>query len=107
LAYSATGQFVNQNYVSVGSVLVLGKSVAHAPVGHVQFEIVIPENYIVVGRNDPVSGTLDGTKITGPRQLSAGIHDLALNFPNDSVAIVWSRAIEKGYSPFGQTKKQN
>jgi Dolichyl-phosphate-mannose-protein mannosyltransferase len=100
-----TGQFVNQNYVSVGSVLVLGKRVAPAPVGHVQFEIVIPEKYTVVDRNGQVSGTLDGTEITGPRDLSAGLHDLALNSPEDPVAIVWSRAIEKGYSPFGQAKK--
>jgi hypothetical protein len=103
----ATGQFVNQNYVSVGSVLVLGKRVAPAPVGHVQFEIAIPEKYTVVDRSGQVSGTLDGTTITGPRDLSAGIHDLALNSPEDSVAIVWSRAIEKGYSPFGQAKIQN
>jgi hypothetical protein len=101
----ATGQFVNQNYVSVGSVLVLGKRVAPAPVGHVQFEIVIPEEYTVIDRNGQVSGTLDGTEITGPRDLSAGLHDLALNSPEDPVAVVWSRAVEKGYSPFGQAKK--
>ncbi len=101
----ATGQFVNQNYVSVGSVLVLGKRVAPAPVGHVQFEIVIPEKYTVIDRNGQVSGTLDGTEITGPRDLSAGLHDLALNSPEDPVAVVWSRAVEKGYSPFGQAQK--
>jgi uncharacterized membrane protein len=76
-------------------------------VGHVGFEIAIPENYTVVGLNGRVSGTLDGTEITGPRDLAAGRHDLALNSPEDSVAIVWSRAIEKGYSPFGRGKKQN
>jgi len=103
----ATEQFVNQNYIPVGSVLVLGKRFAPAPIGHFQFEIAVPEKYTVVGRNGPVSGTLDGIEITGPRALSAGKHDLALNSPDDSVAIVWSRAIEKGYSPFGQAKKQN
>jgi hypothetical protein len=39
--------------------------------------------------------------------LSAGVHDLVLYSPEDSVAIVWSRAIEKGYSPFGQANQQN
>jgi 4-amino-4-deoxy-L-arabinose transferase-like glycosyltransferase len=102
-----TRQFVNQNYVSVGSVLVLGKRVPPAPVGHVQFEIAVPEKYTVVAKDGQVSGTLDGTEITGPRDLSAGMHDLALSSPEDSVAIVWSRAIERGYSPFGQAKKQN
>ena len=103
----ATGQFVNQNYVSVGCVLVLGKRVPSAAGGHVKFEIAIPEKYTVVGRNGQVSGKLDGTEITGPRYLSAGVHDLVLYSPEDSVAIVWSRAIEKGYSPFGQANQQN
>jgi hypothetical protein len=85
--------------------MVLGKKVAPAPGRHVQFEIAIPEEYTVVGRNGRLSGTLDGSEITSPRDLSAGTHDLALNSPEETVAIVWSRAIEKGYSPFGQAKK--
>jgi hypothetical protein len=103
----ATGRFVTQNYISVGAVLVLGKRVAPKPVGQVNFEIVIPEKYTVVGRNGQVSGTLDGMDISGPHDLSAGTHDLVLSSPEQSVAIVWSRAIEKGYSPFGQAKKQD
>jgi dolichyl-phosphate-mannose-protein mannosyltransferase len=103
----ATTQFVNQNYVSVGSVLVLGKRVDPGPDGRVKFEIVIPEKYTVDVSNGQISGTLDGTKIAGPRTLSAGIHYLALNNPGNSVAIVWSRAIEKGYSPFWEAKKKN
>ncbi len=103
----ATARFVIHNYLSVGPVAVLGKSFGPAPVGHLQFEIAIPESYTVVGTSSRVSGTLDGSKITGPRNLATGQHDLALNSPEDSVAIVWSRAIQKGYSPFAQTKKQN
>jgi hypothetical protein len=100
-----TGHFVSQNYVSVGAVLVLGKRVTSSPIRHVQFEVTIPEKYTVVGRNGQVSGALDGTEIAGSRDLSAGTHDLVLSSPEESVAIVWSRAIEKGYSPFGQAKK--
>ncbi|MBV8141326.1 MAG: hypothetical protein JOZ60_04695 [Verrucomicrobia bacterium] len=103
----ATAQFVSQNYLSVGTVLVLGKKVAPAPLGQVHFEIVIPEKYTIVGAKSRVSGTLDGTDLAGPRDLSAGMHNLALTSPEQSVAIVWSRAIEKGYSPFGQAKKQD
>ena len=103
----ATAHFVSQNYISVGSVLVLGKRVTSSPVQHVQFEVAIPEKYTVVARNGQISGTLDGIEIAGPRDLSAGIHDLALSSPEDSVAIVWSRAIETGYSPFGLAKKKN
>jgi hypothetical protein len=103
----ATAQFVNQNYLSVGNVLVLGKKLAPAPFGPVRFEIVIPEKYTIVGTNGMVSGTLDGVDISGSRDLSPGMHDLALTSPEQSVAIVWSRAIEKGYSPFSQAKKQD
>ena len=103
----ATGRFVSQSYLSVGAVLVLGKRVASTPVGLVHFQIVIPEKYTIVGRNGQVSGTLDGMEISGPRDLSAGAHDLVLTSPEQSVAVVWSRAIEKGYSPFGQAKKQD
>jgi hypothetical protein len=103
----ATGQFVRQNYISVGPVLVLGQRLAPALGGHVQFEIAIPEKYAIIDRHGPVAGTLDGTELTGPRELFPGLHDLALSSPEDSVAIVWSRAIEKGCSPFGPAKKQN
>jgi hypothetical protein len=102
-----TGHFVNRNYVSVGSVLVLGMRITISQVRHVQFEVKIPEKYAIVGRHGKVSGTLDGTVIVGPRDLTAGIHDLDLNSPEDAVAIVWSRAIEKGYSPFGPASKLN
>jgi hypothetical protein len=102
-----TGRFVDDNYIPVGSVAVLGKSLAPAPVGHFRFEIAIPNNYTVIATSGRVSGTLDGREISGPRDLSAGLHDLALNSSEDSVAIVWSRAIQKGYSPFAQTKKEN
>jgi hypothetical protein len=69
--------------------------------------VEIPEKYTIVGGNGKVSGTLDGTEIAGPRDLTAGIHDLDLSSPEDTVAIVWSRAIEKGYSPFGPAGKLN
>ncbi len=97
-----TGEFVNQNYISVGSVLVLGKKVAPDPGGHVQFEIVIPEKYSVVTSEGEAHGTLDGSPIDGARDLSAGTHDLVLNSLQKGAAVVWARAIEKGYSPFTQ-----
>ncbi len=101
-----TGKFVSQNYVSVGAVMVLGKKVAPDPAGHVQFGIVIPEEYSVVTSEGEASGLLDGSPIAGPRELSAGTHDLVLNSSKKDAAVVWARAIEKGYSPFTQAGKQ-
>jgi hypothetical protein len=101
-----TEKFINQNYISVGSVRVLGMRIPLS-VRHIQFEVAIPEKYTIVGMNGQVSGALDGTEIAGPRDLTAGIHDLDLSSPEDSVAIVWSRAIDRGYSPFGPANKLN
>ena len=96
----ATSQFMDHNYISLGSVLVLGKRIFPPPDGHVQFEVVIPEQYTLVGERGPLTGTLDGANLNGPHHLSPGVHQLILNSPVDVVALVWSRAIEKGYSPF-------
>ena len=46
------------------------------------------------------------TEFSGSRELFAGVRDLGLNSRPDVLAVVWARAIEKGYSPFEPTKKQ-
>jgi hypothetical protein len=100
----ATGQFVSRNYVPVGSVLVLGKKLVPDTNGHVEFDVVIPAKYAIIGANGLVSGKLDGTKLKGSRDLSPGPHDLALAVPTNSAFVIWSRALEKGFSPFAETK---
>ena len=100
----ATGQFVSRNYVPVGSVLVLGKKLAPDANGHLEFNVVIPAKYAIIGANGLVSGTLDGTKLNGSLDLSPGPHDLALAIPTNSVFVIWSRALEKGFSPFAEIK---
>src|ERR1700736_5588735 len=100
----ATGQFVSRNYVPVGSVLVLGKKLDPDTNGHVEFNVVIPAKYAIIGANGLVSGTLDGTKLNGSLDLSPGPHDLALAVPTNSVFVIWSRALEKGFSPFAEIK---
>jgi hypothetical protein len=96
----ATRQFMDHNYISLGSVLVLGQRIFPTADGHAQFKVVIPENYTLVGKKGPLTGTLDGANLNGPPNLSPGVHQLILNSPVDVAAVVWSRAIEKGYSPF-------
>jgi hypothetical protein len=98
----ATGQFVSRNYVPVGSVLVLGKKLTPDTNGHVEFNVVIPAKYAIIGANGLVSGTLDGTKLNGSLDLSPGPHDLALAVPTNLVFVIWSRALEKGFSPFAE-----
>jgi hypothetical protein len=101
----ATGQFVSLNYVPAGSVLVLGKKLFPDNDGHVEFDVVIPAKYTIIGANGPVSGSLDGIKLNGPRDLSAGKHELDLALPAEPAILIWSRALEKGFSPFQKSSK--
>jgi hypothetical protein len=100
----ATGRFVSQNYVPVGSVLVLGKKLIPDSDGHIEFNLAIPAKYAIIGANGLVSGTLDGMKLNGSRDLSAGQHDLSLVVPAEPVFVIWSRVLEKGFSPFSETR---
>ena len=98
----ATGLFVSQNYIPVGSVLVLGKEIVPDKDGHAEFNVVIPAKYAIIGENGLVSGTLDGAKMNGSRDLYPGSHDLVLPSPNGNLFVIWSRAFEKGFSPFAK-----
>ena len=103
---SATGQFVSQNYIPVGSVLVLGRRIVPDKDGHAEFNLVIPAKYAIIGENGLVSGTLDGTKMNGSRDLYPGSHDLVLPSPKGKVFVIWSRAFEKGFSPFAKAHQE-
>jgi hypothetical protein len=101
---SATGRFVSENYVAAGSVMVLGKKLFPGKDGHVEFDVVIPAKYAMISANGFVSGLLDGIKLNGSRDLSPGPHKLDLAVPAEPAFLVWSRALEKGFSPFSETK---
>jgi hypothetical protein len=102
-----TADFVDQNYIPVGSVMVLGKNLIPSADGKVQFAVVIPEKYAMMTDDGPVAGVLDGSDWREPRELAPGIHTLVVTPIRKSLAIVWSRAVEKGYSPFVRASAQN
>jgi hypothetical protein len=102
---SATGQFVSLNYVPAGSVMVLGKKLFPGNDGHVEFDVVIPAKYAIIGADGLVSGTLDGIKLNGPQDLSIGKHELDLALPAEPAILIWSRALEKGFSQFQKPSK--
>jgi len=76
---------------------------AHGPI---VFQIRIPARYLFVTSDGPAEGKLDGVDITGPCELAAGRHEF-LPSPQAAgkIAMVWSRALERGYSPFAPIKK--
>ncbi len=61
----------------------------------------VPAEYAVVRERDAFIGSLDGRPYLAPRLLSTGLHSIAPASGNDTVAVVWSRAAARGFSPFG------
>jgi hypothetical protein len=92
--------FVRENYLSVGYVSVLGKMLPPAENEHISFDIQIPGYYCLTSRKGLVGGILDGQPLSGARWLTAGSHKLSLTMPATEVAVVWARAVEKGFLPF-------
>jgi hypothetical protein len=95
-----TRTFVRENYLRLGRLRVLGKQPAAPISGKIEFDVVIPEVYAFIDAKGTVSGTIDGNPIDGPRALAAGHHEIAVDTDVETVAVVWARAVEKGYSPF-------
>ena len=108
--------FVKANYLPLGNLQILGQILHPEPAGSdpeagsdaakknsdelCSFSIAVPSEYQIVSNDGPVSGTLDGMPVNGPRRLLAGKHELRIAGSHGPVALFWARAVERGYSPF-------
>jgi 4-amino-4-deoxy-L-arabinose transferase-like glycosyltransferase len=95
--------FLTENYVSVGPLFVVGKiltSRSPDPTRPISFEVVIPAWYRIVTPLGPAEGELDGLPCRGARYLSPGRHEFRPSPGQGQSALVWARAVEKGFSPF-------
>lgn len=95
-------EFLNQNFLPVGHLRVLGQLLA-TPNAEAKssFNIRIPNSYAVIAGQGTVSGWLDGSPYHGPRKLDAGPHTFRSSSPGTGqLAIIWAPAIERGFSPF-------
>src|SRR5207245_5423441 len=90
----ATRKFLARNFVSVGAVRVAGKILKEPT-----FQVEVPGEYALIAERGAFAGGLDGTPYSGPRSLEAGMHSIAA--PAGSYALLWSRAAERGLTPFG------
>jgi hypothetical protein len=104
----AAHRFVTANYVKVTpQLLVLGKRLAEAASDGsqsalaCQFDLTIAGRYSVVSSQGAVSGLLDGEPLDGSRRLEPGRHTWKSDVPGDPLFLLWSHAVERGYSPFG------
>jgi hypothetical protein len=100
--------FLNDNFVSVGTLRVAGKLIddrARNEDGSYAFEVGVPTAYALISNQGKQPAELDGSPYTGPRTLSPGRHTFkpALGSADESAgqwAVVWAAAIERGFSPF-------
>jgi hypothetical protein len=92
-----TRSFLRKNFVSIGAVRVPGHMLAR---GQTIFQIDVPAEYQIVGRSEEFTGMLDGRRYDGMRPLAAGVHTISAPPTDASYALLWSRAADRGYTPF-------
>ncbi len=106
---SRARSFIEQNYLPVAfRIRVLGKMLSTSdqefPKKY-EFDIVIPANYELLPERGNLVAFLDGTPFDGPRYLPAGHHEIRSLTDTDRLAVIWSVAPEKGFSPFSPLAK--
>jgi len=95
--------FLRDNFLLIGHVRVAGRILIPAasqgdPSG--SFDIAIPATYALVSDGGDVDGTLDEKPYAGPRRLETGRHTFKVSFRGSRLAVIWSQAAERGFSPF-------
>jgi hypothetical protein len=94
--------FLNANFVSVGRLRVAGCMLGVPPGAGapLSFAIAVPGEYTVVTPHGPAVGELDGRFAAGPRFLAAGTHEFKPEGVSLPLAVVWAKAVARGFSPF-------
>ncbi|MBV9391688.1 MAG: glycosyltransferase family 39 protein [Verrucomicrobia bacterium] len=92
--------FISQNYLPIAYRLsALGKLLGQ--VDHpTSFCLEVAGNYSVVSEADDFRGAIDDKPLAPTMYLGAGRHEVRRFAGSGSVAILWSRAAEEGFSPF-------
>jgi len=85
-----------------GKVWIAGKQLGPAkPTIH--FHTEIAGKFSIVSDSGALAGQLDGAPLLGSQQIPAGDHHLELTAGKGDVAIVWSQALDRGFSPFDKS----
>ncbi len=94
-------EFVHDNYLSVGPLLVAGKMPAQEASSHpdsVFFDVNVPAEYAVVTDGGPGKGLLDGKPFKDGPLLEAGRHTYHPAPGETNPVLLWARAVAKGYN---------
>ena len=84
-------------YPDVGGILVAGARFDGIDGG---FEVGIPARYTLVAPSGPPRGVLDGRPYDGPRHLEPGFHTYRAAGGESRIALLWSDAADRAFSPF-------
>jgi hypothetical protein len=97
--------FITRNYLPVAFRLsALGKTVRSGDeqAESSRFDVRISGRYTLVNESGKIAGLLDGVEFDGPREILAGRHTFRQTTGSGRTALIWARAIQRGYSPFAQ-----
>jgi len=73
----------------------------------IAFHTDIQARYSIVSDKGKLAGKLDGAPLRDSQQIAAGDHLLELNSGAGNVALVWSQALERGFSPFAKATPED
>jgi hypothetical protein len=102
-----TREFIQRNYLPVGRLLAVGKTLRANDSGVVDFEVVIGTRYAILTPCGPARGQLDGQTYAGPVRLAQGPHRYLPAKGEEKLALIWAQAVERGYYPTGFSGSPN
>jgi hypothetical protein len=95
-------QWMRANYLEGdGKVWVAGKNLGAAG-RTMTFHTDIKGRYSIVSNSGKLTGSLDGAPLRDSQQIAAGEHRLEITEGKGEVALVWTQALERGFSPFSK-----
>jgi hypothetical protein len=100
-------RFMEQNYLPVGTLLAVGKTLQADDSGNVDFDVVIETRYVILTSGGFARGQLDGQAYVGPVKLAAGRHRYKPADGEGKLALIWAQAVERGYYPPGFARSPN
>lgn len=94
-----TRDFMNQNYISVGPLRVLGSALTEVDT-HYAFTVRIPAEYVIIESVGIVAGRLSERVFSGRGTLGVGSYEFTPESPaGGKLYLLWARAFDQGYRP--------
>jgi hypothetical protein len=89
-----TQQFLRENYFRRARLLIAGKRLVPSKEGY-KFSIAVPGDYVMLGKVQPVDGTLNGQPFSGRGFFAAGEYTFEPAQPQGFMTLEWERAWER------------